>query len=209
MVNLGIKPTQPLTPFHSRVGKNQTGRIPKWSMFTCNSRIKIIIINIYRMLKHKYMSTVAEPPPFGPGRPTTSNFIILVIKWPVLHQTGEHWGSVTETRNTCFLLGYIYTTTNIYPMIFFVLYLLSWMNLSLLTLTCRFKYAPRPLNQILDKSIGSTKHRPVFCYSFDSGTLDLMIQKKGVFPMEAYKQRSILIQRMVSLVPESKQQHYH
>ena len=118
-------------------------------------------------------------------------------------------GECNRDEKHLFFIGiYIYNHQYL-PNDFFVLYLLSWMNLSLLTLTCRFKYAPRPLNQILDKSIGSTKHRPVFCYSFDSGTLDLMIQKKGVFPMEAYKQRSILIQRMVSLVPESKQQHYH
>ena len=50
-----------------------------------------------------------------------------------------------------------YTTPNIYPMIF-LLYLHSWMIGSLLTSTCRFKYAPRPLNQRLDKSEWCTKY---------------------------------------------------
>ena len=35
----------------------------------------------------------------------------------------------------------------------FGLYLLSWMTWSLLFSTCRFKYAPRPLNQRSDKSV--------------------------------------------------------
>ena len=34
----------------------------------------------------------------------------------------------------------------------FFAHILSWMIWSLLTSTCRFKYAPRPLNQRLDKS---------------------------------------------------------
>ena len=56
---------------------------------------------------------------------------------------------LTGKRQIFSLKGY--TTPNIYPMIF-LLYLLSWMIWSLLTSTCQFKYAPRPLNQRLDKS---------------------------------------------------------
>ena len=66
----------------------------------------------------------------------------------------------------------------------FLLYLLSWMIWSLLASTCRFKYAPRPLNQRLDKKCSKT-NRPVFCYWFGSGAWEITLGiQKGAFPLQ-------------------------
>ena len=76
---------------------------------------------------------------------------------------------------------------------FFWLYLLSWMTWSLLTSTCRFKNAPRPLNQRSDKS----KFTQIIGLCLVNVSIlaqgkSLPGFKKGHFLTETNKQRSIL-----------------
>ena len=89
-----------------------------------------------------------------------SNMLIFKLRFLMLNRfwcsfTNPHTNSYFHLRDIYDLCIGIkskgYAATNIYPMIF-LLYLLSWMTCSLLTSTCQFKYAHRPLNQRSDKS---------------------------------------------------------
>ena len=59
-------------------------------------------------------------------------------------------------------------------------------------------------------SLGAHKHRPVFCCCFESGTREITLRvQKGASPLrKRTKNVTFWIPRVISLVPESKQQHH-
>ena len=93
----------------------------------------------------------------------------------------------------------------------FLLYQLSWMNFleafSPQLVDSNMPLDPSTRNWI---SLSAAKHRPVFCCCFGSCAreITLGIQKRGVSPTETYRKVKFLIQGVISLVPESKQQHH-
>ena len=58
-------------------------------------------------------------------------------------------------------------------------------------------------------SLSVAKHRPVFCCCFGSGAREITLGiQKGAFPLRKRTENvKFLIQRVISFVPESKQEH--